>query len=421
MTCRSLPAPLLLAIVWLPVLAGPAEKTKEKIASELTGLADWCLRKKLPVEAAGHLKEALALVPGHPEAKKLSAKTPPPGEAGEAVREQYGKEAARVLRRIGPLFLALSKDEGAGDAKARDAWLLRGRELVPEDAEGPFTAAWKSAVAGKDWPRAARLLGAVAEEERTPGMTAALRMAELAASTSEPVLRTAKSHPMKYWLSLPKAWTPDAEWPILVTADGAGQNWKGSCLAFMRERERANSPFIVVSVCRLNAKDYPEDLVAKEMRPASIDEWFDLKGVTAVAGEVAEEFHGRPKWFQTGFSAGGAVTWYLTIFHPERLAASAPACGGFGLRSSPGEEPVSRAPERAALSIRCFIGVDDKLALGPLAGNEEGLREHWKAYAASFAAHGFGNVEMVLLPGVAHSPCAKQVMDFFKSVLEEGE
>ncbi len=413
---RRLILPLLL--LSLPALAGPAERTKERLASELVSFADWCRRKSLPAEAKQHLAEALALVPAHEGGKRLEAKLREPAESVAGDREAYDREWADVAKKIVPLYLALSADEKAGDPPRRDAWLLRARALAPAAAAGPFEAAWRAAARGREHDRVLRLLAPVAEDARTDEMREALRSAELAASVTEPVLRTAKAHPMKYWLSLPRGWAPEAEWPILVTADGAGRNWKGSCLAFMRERDKAGLPFIVVSIVRLGENDYPADLVKSEMRPASFDEWFDLKGATVVAGEVAEEFHGRKRWFQTGFSAGGAVTWYLTVFHPERLAAAAPACGGFGLRSQPGEEPVSKAPERETLPVRVFIGVDDKLALGPLAGDEAGLREHWKVYAESFAAHGFRDVELVLLPGVGHSPCAAQVTAFFADVLK---
>jgi hypothetical protein len=50
-------------------------------------------------------------------------------------------------------------------------------------------------------------------------------------------------------------------------------------------------------------------------------------------------------------------------------------------------------------------------------GFEEAIRDHWKASADSFAAHGFGDVGFVLLPGVGHSPCAREVVTFFAGLL----
>ena len=139
----------------------------------------------------------------------------------------------------------------------------------------------------------------------------------------------------------------------------------------MKHLDKAGLPFIVVSIFRLNRRDYAPEVFGKHIRPESLDDWFDMKGVFSVVKEVAEEFRGREKFFMTGFSAGGAVTWYVTIYHPERLAASAPACGGFGMRSSPGEKLATEAPERETLPIRIFQGVQDKLALRELAGDAE--------------------------------------------------
>jgi predicted peptidase len=221
---------------------------------------------------------------------------------------------------------------------------------------------------------------------------------------------------MKYWLSLPPEWKPEGKWPILVTADGAGKNWRGACVRTMRQRTRVKVPFIVVSIVRLNPKDYGEELLQAARRAESVDDWFDMKGLRTVTSEVAEELSGEGRFYLTGFSAGGAVTWYATIYHPEWLAASAPACGGFGLRSAPGEKLVTEAPERKTLPIRVFIGVEDKLALRQLAGDEEAIRKHWEPYRDSFARQGFENVKLVLLPGVAHSPCTAQVADFFAEV-----
>src|SRR5689334_16376313 len=44
----------------------------------------------------------------------------------------------------------------------------------------------------------------------------------------QPELKTAKSVEVQYYLSLPKGWTTEKNWPILVTIDGAGHNFLGN-------------------------------------------------------------------------------------------------------------------------------------------------------------------------------------------------
>src|SRR5690242_3412415 len=93
-------------------------------------------------------------------------------------------------------------------------------------------------------------------------------------SDPQPELKTACIVEAKYYLSLPKGWTPKETWPILVTIDGSGHNFQANCQSFMRVR--GERPFIIVTPCvSSNGKD-----------PA------DLKAVIAIVKEVQQELKG---------------------------------------------------------------------------------------------------------------------------------
>lgn len=410
------------ALVPVSAEAGPRERAKKDAAAKIVTLARWCAKRGLVAEAKAHLDEALALVPGEEGATALKATLGDPKEPTPEVKAAYEKEREAAGKPVARLYVTLfEENHPAAEQATFDGYLVKALAWSAEVARKPFDAAWRAAKAAGDVVRVDRLLSAAPDRDTNPEIVAVRKEIELRLSSKKPILRTAKSHPIQYWLSLPAGWSPDRTWPVLVTADGAGHNWEGSCKWFAAERDKNSLPFIVVSLVRLNPKDYGEETFKANLRAASRDDLFDLKGARTIVTELVEEVKARERFYVTGFSAGGAVTWYLTIFHPEWLTASAPACGGFGLRSSPGEKPVSEAPERATLPIRCFQGVDDKLALGPIAGNPDAIRAEWKPHADSFAAHGFLDVDLVLLDKVGHSPCVAPVTAFFADVLHRSE
>src|SRR5258707_15202707 len=65
------------------------------------------------------------------------------------------------------------------------------------------------------------------------------------AASEEPQLRTAKLHPMQYYLSLPAGWNANQKWPIVVTIDGSGREWLKNAKTFAEARKQM--PFIIVT------------------------------------------------------------------------------------------------------------------------------------------------------------------------------
>lgn len=193
-----------------------------------------------------------------------------------------------------------------------------------------------------------------------------------------------------YHLSLPKGWTPNSAWPILVTIDGAGHNFAGNHGGFVAARDV--QPFIIVTPCVGSNGNDPND----------------LKAVLAIVKEVQKSAHGQPKFFITGFSAGGHLAWQCILTHPELLAGAALAAGNFRFR---GVADVSRAPERVKLPIHGFLGEKDE--------HKAALQPQWADALKLAREHGYENLTLTMVPEATHQAFPKQVLAFCASLLPQ--
>jgi hypothetical protein len=202
-------------------------------------------------------------------------------------------------------------------------------------------------------------------------------------------LRTAEGIGVKYYLSLPKDWTPESTWPILVTIS-PGQDSIDTFKNFVGSRRK--TPFIIVAPC----------LASKGRKPE------DLDSVLAIVKEVQKSSKGQQKFFITGFSAGGHLAWQCIFLHPELLAGGAPASANFGFR---GITHVSKAPERVKLPIHGFLGDNDayKQYLGP----------QWEEAAQYARENGYENIAVTNVRGAGHDIFADRVVEFFASLLPQ--
>ena len=230
---------------------------------------------------------------------------------------------------------------------------------------------------------------------RTPialAITTILCLVNVGRSDDKPVptsgLKTVAGGSVQYHLSLPQGWSPQSTWPILVTIDGSGHNFAGNHSQFVAAR--GAHPFIVVTPCvSSNGKD-----------PA------DLQAVLAIVQEVQKSAQGQPKFFITGFSAGGHVAWQCIFNHPELLAGAAPAAGNFRFR---GVDKVSQAPERVQLPIHGFLGDKD--------GVRQHLKPQWDDAVQLACENGYENLTLTEVPDADHQAFPKQVVAFFVTLL----
>jgi poly(3-hydroxybutyrate) depolymerase len=203
-----------------------------------------------------------------------------------------------------------------------------------------------------------------------------------------PQLQTAAGSGVQYYLSLPRTWNERATWPILVTIDGSGHKFQQNIDAFVKAR--GARPFVIVTpFVSSNGND-----------PA------DLKAVLEIVDEVRKAAHGQPKFFITGFSAGGHLMWQMVLQHPELLAGAAPAAANFRYR---GIEEISKAPERIKLPIHAFQGDKDEV--------KKFLDPQWEDALKLAQENGYTNLTHTEVPGASHQVFAPQVVDFFASLL----
>lgn len=218
---------------------------------------------------------------------------------------------------------------------------------------------------------------------------------------------------MQYYVSLPDGWSAKRSWPVVVLIDSADREFIHNTQAFIKARKHL--PFILVSPLvvtngGIRYREAPGYRYSASIW-AEIDRaggWaFDEAGLASVLADVRSKYRGEPRFFITGWEAGGHTLWAYVFQHPERLRAAAPACTNYqGRHLIP--DSFSTSPARRNLPIVEFNGTDDEFCAPGKAGDLQ-----WRRALADAKAHGFGNVKLRRVPGGTHGPLADQVMEFF--------
>lgn len=190
-------------------------------------------------------------------------------------------------------------------------------------------------------------------------------------------VQTATTHPMKYYVSLPKNWSANRTWPVLV-APNAHYGDRGKHVAFLAaERDARKADFIIVVPLVINA-----DRVAEmtEYRGAVADAIsaadaaspsgrrhetarakFDSEGIRAILKDVHKLHHGEDKVYITGFSSSTHVAYMLLFTHPELLKGVIVNSGVYlGRGVDEAHTPLMNSPERANLPIKYIVGEEDR-------------------------------------------------------------
>ena len=187
-------------------------------------------------------------------------------------------------------------------------------------------------------------------------------------------LQMASTHPMRYYLSLPKGWSADRAWPVLL-APSAHYGDRGKNLAmFAAERDRRKAELIIVQPVVINA-DRVEAMteyrgaVAGAIKAADAatdgrDEVararFDEQGIVAVLKDIRKLYHGEEKVYIAGFSSSTHVAYLMLMNHPELLKGVVINSGGFAGRGvDEAHLPFVNSPERAGIAIKCLVGEKD--------------------------------------------------------------
>jgi len=390
--------------------AGREAELRKAIAAGLVELASWCHEKKMRPEGRALVDEALGIDADSAKGKDLKGKLAGDSEADDAARKEYPKRLETYGKRLAALYRELFAQKHQPNQQQQwDKWLVRACELDAKASLPLLDAETREAHGKRDWARAHRLLTGAERVKSEPARAKTLKEVELKCAETTAVQKKASAHTMEYLLALPKGWTPARKWPILVAVEGAGCNWQGMMNAYLGNR--GDRPLILVvpiTFSNTNALDrakypYPQEGLDEADRSGRMG--FDEPGLLAVLDDVRREYAGAEKFFVTGFSGGGNLSFRMTFGHPEKLVASAPACPNF---SNPGK--VSEAPERENLPVKVFQGDKDEYL--------NMLESQWQNAKSEFERSGFKGVSRVMLPGVGHSGCAKEVLDFFTPMLK---
>ena len=239
----------------------------------------------------------------------------------------------------------------------------------------------------------------------------------LAQTSNQPQLKTASTHPIQYYVSLPRGWVAGKKWPVVVVIESAEREFPAAANAFAEARQ--DLPFILVTplVVTNGGSGYrsvPTYHYLNEVwdRIQSSGQFnFDMEGITAIIQDVAKQYGGEDKFFITGLEAGGHTVWGILLNHPEKVRGAVLVCPNY-LGRWVDEQQISSAAERTNLPIRNFVGTNDELC----APGHPIYTQMQKAISTA-EAHGYKNVSLVRVEGKGHERLAPEVLGYFSSLL----
>ncbi|MGC4021161.1 MAG: hypothetical protein QM734_04070 [Cyclobacteriaceae bacterium] len=229
----------------------------------------------------------------------------------------------------------------------------------------------------------------------------------------------AEKHPIQYFLSLPKNWSKDKTWPVVMVLEAADKEYKKNAEKFIAAR--GDMPFILIAP--FNTNNGNQGRRDPNLFPYSTETWdymekigdcqFNEDGIQQIIKEVSAKYNGEQKVFMTGFEAGTHVLWSIVFNHPEWLRAAASVEGNFRNRCI---EPskVSTDPSRKNLPVKSFLGDKDEY-FGPNGKNYN----QWAEVKSIAQNNGFENVSEKIVTDVGHQPMPEEVMTYFNSFLKK--
>jgi hypothetical protein len=233
----------------------------------------------------------------------------------------------------------------------------------------------------------------------------------LIASARAQDLKTASTHPMQYYLSLPDGWTAGKTWPVLVAIESANRDFPANAALFAQARGKL--PFIVVVPFGVTGGGagfravptyrYTDAVWSRIDREGAFR--FDEAGIAAVIADVHRLYGGEERYFLTGWEAGGHTVWAMLFQHPEKVRAVAPVSTNYqGRWMTP--ESFSTSPARTKLPVQVIQTSQSPL---PFLGQQAAAVE-------AAQAHGFANVSVIKVDK-PHGPMPEEVFRFFGQFL----
>lgn len=229
--------------------------------------------------------------------------------------------------------------------------------------------------------------------------------------------KTATTHPIEYYVSVPDRWSAQQTWPVVFIIESANKEFEATAEAF--RAARGSLPFILVTPLVLTnggaryreapTYHYSEAVWARVEREGRCR--FDSEGLAAIAADIRRLYHGEDRYYLTGLEAAGHTIWMQVFTHPETLRAAAPVAPNFQNRCVDELGGYSSSPARAQLPLRVFAGANDEYF-------KPGAPFRGQTTAAQNAAlaHGFGRVSESIVPAKGHELLAAEVLAYFHSL-----
>jgi predicted peptidase len=198
-----------------------------------------------------------------------------------------------------------------------------------------------------------------------------------------------------YYVYVPKAWTAERKWPVIVYLHGGQERGSDGVkptqvgLGPVAWRSKGELPFVVV---------FPQAPEGTYWGMPSNNE-----RVLAALDDVMTRYSGDPKRvYLTGNSLGGFGTYFLGALHPERFAALAPICGGVRGKAPTPDAPMAEIPDdQRVIEVARRIG-NKPMWIFHGAGDWLVPPKFSREMADVFKAQGV-DVRLSVYPGVGHN------------------
>jgi predicted peptidase len=228
--------------------------------------------------------------------------------------------------------------------------------------------------------------------------------------------RTCIDHKMQYYISLPKNWSKEKFWPVVIAIEGASKEYKENIMRF--NAERGQLPFILI--VPINVTNGNQGLKDPTIFPYSQDTWkyidqvgtcdFDLQGIQNIIKDVHALFKGEQKFFITGFEAGAHLMWAVTFQHPELVHAAVAVSGNYRNRCMENYKFGQPGTNRN-IPIRAFSGSRDSLAV------KGGVfHQQWIEAKMIAESHGYIDVKEIVINDKQHVPLPKEILNYFLDI-----
>ena len=240
-----------------------------------------------------------------------------------------------------------------------------------------------------------------------------------AAAQSQPQMKTATSHPIQYYLSLPEGWVASKKWPVVVVIESASRDFLQAATDFAQARK--HQPFILITPLVVTnggagyrsvpTYHYSDDVWNRIQSEGQFK--FDSDGITAIMQDMVKQYGGEERYFIAGLEAAGHTIWGILFNHPEFTRGAVLVCPNY-LGRWVDEAHISSAAERATLPIRNIIGTKDELCVPghPIYAQMQ------KALSVA-EQHGYKNVSLVEVEGKGHERLAEEVLAYFASLIRQ--